>query len=48
MATGIAKKRIYSVAKKYYQKCDLRDEKCEIDTFKTSFCGTSSFDNINY
>ena len=23
-------------------------EKCEIDTFQTGFCDTSSFDNINY
>ena len=48
MATGIAKKLFYPVAKKYYEKWYLPKEKCEIDTFQTGFCNTSSFDNINY
>ena len=41
-------KRFYSVAKKYYEKWNLPKEKCEIDTFQTGFCDTSSFDIINY
>ena len=41
-------KPFYSVAKKYYEKWSLPKEKCEIYTFKTGFCDTSSFDNINY
>ena len=41
-------KRFNSVAKKYYEKWSLPNEKCEIDTFQTGFCDTSSFDNINH
>ena len=39
----MAKKRVYSVAKNYYEKLSLPREKCEIYTFQTG-----SFDNINY
>ena len=41
-------KRFYSVAKKYHENWSLPKEKCEIYTFQTGFCDTSSFDNNNY
>ena len=48
MATGIAKKRFYSVTKKYYEKWKLPKEKYENDTFQTGLRDTNSFDYIYY
>ena len=44
MATG---KMFYSMAKKYYNKRDLSQEKCVIDTFQTGFWDTI-FDLITF
>ena len=41
-------KTVLLCSKEILRKMKFDQEKCEIDTFQTGFCDTSSFDNINY